>query len=167
MGSFFKVLPFFLQMLMEAFKPGEGENVSRASKIMTLIITILLSYSGFVSYAYVQQFHALVAVQSHDTYMSQSYQEMKQDRDKLKEDNGKLYDRLFVCLGQKPPYESTFNSSKVSGSTKDLSSTKPETPVNPASTPEQRKEASARPVGNLNANSFRQEIIKTLSSSKE
>ena len=150
MGSFFKVLPFFLQMLMEAFKPGEGENVSRASKIMTLIITILLSYSGFVSYAYVQQFHALVAVQSHDTYMSQSYQEMKQDRDKLKEDNGKLYDRLFVCLGQKPPYESTFNSSKVSGST-----------------PEQRKEASARPVGNLNANSFRQEIIKTLSSSKE
>ncbi|WP_216088633.1 hypothetical protein, partial [Shigella flexneri] len=61
MGSFFKVLPFFLQMLMEAFKPGEGENVSRASKIMTLIITILLSYSGFVSYAYVQQFHALVA----------------------------------------------------------------------------------------------------------
>lgn len=167
MGSFLKVLPFFLQMLMEAFKPGEGENVSRASKIMTLIITILLSYSGFVSYAYVQQFHALVSVQSHDAYMTQSYQEMKQDRDKLKEDNGKLYDRLFVCLGQKPPYESTFKPSKESGSTKDLTPAKPETPVSPASTPEQRKEASARPVGSLDANSFRQEIIKTLTSTKE
>ena len=44
MGSFLKVLPFFIQMLMEAFKPGEGENVSRANKIMTLIITVLLSY---------------------------------------------------------------------------------------------------------------------------
>lgn len=150
MGSFLKVLPFFIQMLMEAFKPGEGENVSRANKIMTLIITVLLSYSAFVSYAYVVQFHKLVAVQSHDQYMSQSYQEMKQDRDKLKDDNGRLYDKLFVCLGQKPPYESGFGLVKES-----------------ASTPEQRKEASARPVGSQDANSFRQEIIKTLSSPKE
>jgi hypothetical protein len=167
MGSFLKVLPFFIQMLMEAFKPGEGENVSRANKIMTLIITVLLSYSTFVSYAYVVQFHKLVTVQSHDQYMSQSYQEMKQDRDKLKDDNGRLYDKLFICLGQKPPYESGYSTVKEDNSTKDLTPKKPETPVSPASTPEQRKEASARPVGSQNANSFRQEIIKTLSSPKE
>ena len=64
MGSFLKVLPFFIQMLMEAFKPGEGENVSRANKIMTLIITVLLSYSAFVSYAYVVQFQVITVTHS-------------------------------------------------------------------------------------------------------
>lgn len=54
-ASVFKLLPF-LQMLWEAFKPGEGEKVTRAGKIVTLVIVALVAFSAFVSYAYIVQY---------------------------------------------------------------------------------------------------------------
>lgn len=162
-ASIFKLLPF-LQMLWEAFKPGEGEKITRAGKIMTLCLVSLVAFSVFVSYAYVVQYHTLVSVQSHDQYMEMSYKELKEKSDLQEVENAKLYDRLFICLGSRPPYEGT-KSPTDSGAEPVHPVAQPETPpspVNPSSPPAKKQQAARRPVGSQDANDFRQEIIRTL-----
>ncbi|QVW55270.1 hypothetical protein pEaSNUABM29_00230 [Erwinia phage pEa_SNUABM_29] len=167
-ASIIKLLPF-LQMLWEAFKPGEGEKITRAGKIMTLVIVALVAFSLFVSYAYVVQYHALISTQSHDQYMDLSYKELKEKADKLSDENAKLYDRLFTCLGSRPPYEGVENHETkkppAPESGADAVDSKPveaPTPVHPSSPPAKKQQAATRPVGTQDSNDFRQEIIKTL-----
>ncbi|AFQ96670.1 hypothetical protein STRATTON_225 [Erwinia phage vB_EamM_Stratton] len=161
-ASFIKLLPF-LQMLLEAFKPGEGEQVTRAGKILTLVIVALIAFSGFVSYAYVVQYHALISVQSHDQYLDLSYKELKEKADKLGEENAKLYDRLFTCLGQRPPYEGDHAKDEPEKKPEvPVAPTVPETPVHAATPPVKKQQAAQRPVGVQDANEFRQEILRTL-----
>lgn len=167
-ASIIKLLPF-LQMLWEAFKPGEGEKITRAGKIMTLVIVALVAFSVFVSYAYVVQYHALISTQSHDQYMDLSYKELKEKADKLGTENTKLYDRLFTCLGSRPPYEGIENREPKKPDTltsgADVVDSKPVTPpapVHPSSPVAKKQQAATRPVGTQDSNEFRQEIIKTL-----
>lgn len=164
-ASVFKLLPF-LQMLWEAFKPGEGEKVTRAGKIVTLVIVALVAFSAFVSYAYIVQYHTLVSVQSRTQYLEISYKELKEKSDQGEVENNKLYDRLFTCLGSRPPYDGTKSPTGTGTGAvvppEELKPVTPPAPLNPSSPPAKKHQAASRPVGSQEANDFRQEIIKTL-----
>lgn len=164
-ASVFKLLPF-LQMLWEAFKPGEGEKVTRAGKIVTLVIVALIAFSAFVSYAYIVQYHTLVSVQSRTQYLEISYKELKEKSDHGEVENNKLYDRLFTCLGSRPPYDGTKSptgtGTEAAVPPEELKPVTPQAPLNPSSPPAKKHQAASRPVGSQAANDFRQEIIKTL-----
>mgnify|MGYP006889133974 FL=1 len=164
-ASVFKLLPF-LQMLWEAFKPGEGEKVTRAGKIVTLAIVALIAFSAFVSYAYIVQYHTLVSVQSRTQYLEISYKELKEKSDHGEVENNKLYDRLFTCLGSRPPYDGTKSPTGTGTGAavppEELKPVTPQAPLNPSSPPAKKHQAASRPVGSQAANDFRQEIIKTL-----
>ncbi|ENA4344702.1 hypothetical protein ABGO80_000544 [Salmonella enterica subsp. enterica serovar Braenderup] len=164
-ASVFKLLPF-LQMLWEAFKPGEGEKVTRAGKIVTLVIVALIAFSAFVSYAYIVQYHTLVSVQSRTQYLEISYKELKEKSDHGEVENNKLYDRLFTCLGSRPPYDGTKSPTGTGTGAavppEELKPVTPQAPLNPSSPPAKKHQAASRPVGSQAANDFRQEIIKTL-----
>ncbi|ECY5559138.1 hypothetical protein AVD02_00665 [Salmonella enterica subsp. enterica serovar Oranienburg] len=164
-ASVFKLLPF-LQMLWEAFKPGEGEKVTRAGKIVTLVIVALVAFSAFVSYAYIVQYHTLVSVQSRTQYLEISYKELKEKSDHGEVENNKLYDRLFTCLGSRPPYDGTKSPTGTGTGAavppEELKPVTPPAPLNPSSPPAKKHQAASRPVGSQAANDFRQEIIKTL-----
>lgn len=164
-ASVFKLLPF-LQMLWEAFKPGEGEKVTRAGKIVTLVIVALIAFSAFVSYAYIVQYHTLVSVQSRTQYLEISYKELKEKSDQGEVENNKLYDRLFTCLGSRPPYDGTKSPTGTGTGAvvppEELKPVTPPAPLNPSSPPAKKHQAASRPVGSQEANDFRQEIIKTL-----
>ncbi|ECO0419419.1 hypothetical protein ZS59_00405 [Salmonella enterica subsp. enterica serovar Typhimurium] len=164
-ASVFKLLPF-LQMLWEAFKPGEGEKVTRAGKIVTLVIVALIAFSAFVSYAYIVQYHTLVSVQSRTQYLEISYKELKEKSDHGEVENNKLYDRLFTCLGSRPPYDGTKSPTGTGTGAavppEELKPVTPQAPLNPSSPPAKKHQAASRPVGSQAANDFRQEIISTL-----
>lgn len=164
-ASVFKLLPF-LQILWEAFKPGEGEKVTRAGKIVTLVIVALIAFSAFVSYAYIVQYHTLVSIQSRTQYLEISYKELKEKSDHGEVENNKLYDRLFTCLGSRPPYDGTKSPTGTgTGAAVPPVEPKPVTPpapLNPSSPPAKKHQAASRPVGLQEANDFRQEIISTL-----
>lgn len=164
-ASVFKLLPF-LQILWEAFKPGEGEKVTRAGKIVTLVIVALIAFSAFVSYAYIVQYHTLVSVQSRTQYLEISYKELKEKSDHGEVENNKLYDRLFTCLGSRPPYDGTKSPTGTGTGAavppEELKPVTPQAPLNPSSPPAKKHQAASRPVGSQAANDFRQEIIKTL-----
>lgn len=164
-ASVFKLLPF-LQILWEAFKPGEGEKVTRAGKIVTLAIVALIAFSAFVSYAYIVQYHTLVSVQSRTQYLEISYKELKEKSDHGEVENNKLYDRLFTCLGSRPPYDGTKSPTGTGTGAavppEELKPVTPQAPLNPSSPPAKKHQAASRPVGSQAANDFRQEIISTL-----
>lgn len=164
-ASVFKLLPF-LQMLWEAFKPGEGEKVTRAGKIVTLAIVALVAFSAFVSYAYIVQYHTLVSVQSRTQYLEISYKELKEKSDHGEVENNKLYDRLFTCLGSRSPYDGTKSPTGTGTGAavppEELKPVTPQAPLNPSSPPAKKHQAASRPVGSQEANDFRQEIISTL-----
>lgn len=76
MLGLFKLLPIF-QLLFDIFKPGDGEQVTRGAKISALAIVALLLYSGFVSYAYIEQYHVVVQTTTQNAYQATALAEKK------------------------------------------------------------------------------------------
>lgn len=153
-ASLIKFLPF-LQMLLEVFKPGEGERVTRAAKITSLAFTLLLVYSGYVSYMYVLQYHLLVSSQSHDQYMEQGFREKKDLSDKQADQIRDLYKQLFVCYETRP-----YDGAKVTMPPAPIVA--PEVPVHAGALPEKKREVAKRPVGIVDNGDFRQKIMSNL-----
>lgn len=159
-ASLLKILPI-LQLLMEVFKPGDGEKVTRTAKITSLAITLLLVYGGFVSYLYFQQYHLLVQVREHDRYMETGYNEKKGQTEKQADDIRDLYKQLFVCLG-KEPYDSSKSPTVSAALMPPPPVVAPEVPVHADPAPVKKREAAKRPVGVVETNDFRQSIIDHL-----
>lgn len=160
LASLLKLLPI-LQLLMEVFRPGDGERVTRTAKITSLAMTLILVYSGFVSYLYFQQYHLLVQVREHDRYMATGYDEKKGLADKQADDIRDLYRQLFVCLG-KEPYDSSKSAPVTMSTMPPPPVVAPEVPVHSDPAPVKKREAAKRPVGVAETNMFRQSIIDHL-----
>jgi len=159
MASLIKLLPF-LQLLLEVFKPGDGERVTRAAKITSLAFVLLLVYGGFVSYMYIQQYHILVSVREHDRYMEQGFKEKKDLSDKQADQIRDLYKQLFEALGR-PPYDGSKNT--TTGQPMPAPPVvAPEVPVHAEAAPAKKREVARRPVGITETNNFRQSIIEHL-----
>ena len=159
LAAIIKLLPF-LQLLLEAFKPGDGEKVTRANKITALAIVLLLTYSIFVSYAYVEQFHSFVTLREHVKYTDRENLErggtIKDQEDELRS----LYSRLFECLARRP-YDDGNGGSHTTPLPAPV--TVPETPVHvKSSNTESKREVASKPVGVLDMSQFRQELLKNL-----
>lgn len=158
LAGIIKLLPF-LQLLLEAFKPGDGESVTRAGKITTLGIALLLIYSMFVSYAYVEQYHALVQVREHDQYMERQSNDKDKTLQLQADELRALYARIFECLSSRPPYESS------QGHAKDIPPAPevvPEAPVHATPTPTKKEAVATKRVGPADMNQFRMEILKDI-----
>jgi len=157
-AAIIKLLPF-LQLLLEAFKPGDGEKVTRANKITALAIVLLLTYSLFVSYAYVDQFHKLVQIREHDQYVARQNDErgetIKTQADELRT----LYSRIFECLSNRP-----YDGAKGAASVPPPAPVAvPQTPVHTETKgPDSKREAAAKPVGVVDMSQFRQELLRNL-----
>lgn len=105
MSYLVKLLPL-LQMLWEVFKPGEGEKISRAGKMLTLAFIGLFGYSAFVSLAYIEQYHALVQIRESSKYVNQRVAELKVRVDQLTQSLDAAYLRLSRC-----PPDTSYDSS--------------------------------------------------------
>lgn len=158
LAGIIKLLPF-LQILLEAFKPGDGEKVTRAGKITALGIVLLLTYSMFVSYAYVIQYHALVQVREHDQYMERQSDEKGKTLQLQADELRALYSRIFECLGRRPPYESA-DKDKKDIPVAPIAA--PESPVHAAPTTTRKEAVATKPVGPADMGRFRMEILKDL-----
>lgn len=155
-----KLLPF-LQLLLEAFKPGDGERVTRAGKITTLAFVLLLTYSLFVSYAYVVQYHALVQVREHDQYMERQFNDKDKTVQSQAEELRSLYARIFECLSRRPPYE----GGQAAGKAEDIPPAPvaaPDVPVHAEPSPAKKEVVATKPVGVSDMGKFRREILKNL-----
>lgn len=111
-ASLIKLLPF-LSYLLDIFKPGDGEKVTRESKITALLIVLLIVYAAYVSFAYVEQFHAFVEVRERSRYVEEQNKargELLVEQDK---DIRELYRKLFDCARQ-PPYEGSVETHPMS-----------------------------------------------------
>lgn len=159
LAGIIKLLPF-LQLLLEAFKPGDGEKVTRVGKITTLAFVLLLTYSMFVSYAYVVQYHALVQVREHDQYMERQSNDKDKTLQLQADELRALYARIFECLSSRPPYESGHDKAKPEVPAAPIAA--PEAPVHASPTPTKKESVANKPVGPADMNKFRMEILKNL-----
>jgi len=154
-----KLLPF-LTLLLEAFKPGDGERVTRAGKITTLAFVLLFTYALFVSYAYVVQYHALVQVREHDQYMERQYQDKDKTVQSQADDLRALYVRIFECLSR-PPYDGGQAKRKVNEELP-APTAAPAVPVHAETSPLKREAVASKPVGVTDMSQFRREILKNI-----
>ena len=158
LAGIIKLLPF-LQLFLEAFKPGDGEKVTRVGKITTLAFVLLLTYSMFVSYAYVVQYHALVQVREHDQYMERQSNDKDKTLQLQSDELHTLYARIFECLGRRP-YESGQSKAPIGIPAAPIAA--PEAPVHASPTPMKKESVAIKPVGPTDMNKFRMEILKNL-----
>jgi len=151
LSGLFRLLPLF-QLLFEIFKPGEGEQVTRGAKISALAITALLLYSGFVSYAYVEQYHVAVGVSSKNNYLETTLAEKKGELSTLREERKEFRDKYFTCL-EDGSYKQTERP--------DMAST-PVMPVHTEPNVTVVKPSEHRQVGVRDGSVFRQELLDEL-----
>lgn len=163
-ASFLKLLPF-LQLLLEAFKPGDGENVTRAGKITTLAIVLILTYTSFVTYAYIVQYHSLVQVREHDQYMERQYNDKNKTVELQGDELRTLYGRIFECLGRSPG-SAAYESGQPKPADKPVALVPPvvvpETPVHAEPKVQNKQAAASKPVGVVDMSNFRMEILKNI-----
>lgn len=158
-AAIIKLLPF-LQLLLEAFKPGEGEKVTRANKITALAIVLLQTYSLFVSYAYVDQFHKLVQIREHDQYIARQNDERGETIRTQGDELRTLYSRIFECLSHRP-YEGGKEGAKADPIPAPVAV--PQVPVHTETkNPDAKREAASKPVGVVDMSNFRQELLRNL-----
>lgn len=153
------LLPF-LQIFLEAFRPGEGERVTRVGKIATLAFVLILTYSLFVSYAYVVQYHALVQVREHDQYIGRQYEDKDKTLNRQADELRALYSRIFECLSSRPPYES--EAAKTPPPMPVAPVAAPEAPIHSAPSETKKETVANKPVGPADMNNFRKEILKNI-----
>lgn len=156
-----KLLPF-LQILLEAFQPGDGERVTRVGKITTLAFVLLLTYSMFVSYAYVVQYHSLVQVREHDQYMERQSNDKDKTLNLQADELRALYARIFECLSSRPPYESGSGHAQKQADMPAAPVAAPEAPIHASPSPTKKESVANKPVGPADMNRFRMEILKNL-----
>ena len=97
-----KLLPL-LQFLLDVLKADDGRYTAK-SKAMLMGAIAVLSFSAYVSYAYVQQFHALVELKAHQQYLVKSEGDAKERAERAEARVSELENKLEVC--RRPgPYE--------------------------------------------------------------
>lgn len=152
MLSIFKLLPIF-QLLFDIFKPGDGEKVTRKDKITALAIVALLLYSGFVSYAYVEQYHVVIKVTTQNTYQATALDEKKGELAASKQEALDYRNKYFGCL-EDGSYKQPVEPKRVVDT--------PPTPVHATIQPRAAKPAPRQPVGVASGVEFRQELLKEI-----
>lgn len=162
-AAIIKLLPF-LQLLLEAFKPGDGEKVTRANKITALAMVLLLTYSLFVSYAYVEQFHSFVQLREHVKYTDRENEEHKETIKNQGDELRVLYSRIFECLGKQRAYDDAEHQGGPAAVTP-VPEAVPQTPVHTKTkSVDSKREAASKPVGVVDMSQFRQELLRNLNS---
>lgn len=151
LSGLFRFLPLF-QLLFEIFKPGEGEQVTRGAKISALAIAALLLYSGFVSYAYVEQYHVAVGVSSKNNYLETALDEKKGELSTLREERKEFRDKYFTCL-EDGSYKQTEHPDVTSPPAMPVHTEPPVTVVKPS---------VHQQVGVRDGSVFRQELLDEL-----
>lgn len=151
MLGLFKLLPIF-QLLFDIFKPGDGEQVTRGAKISALAIVALLLYSGFVSYAYVEQYHVVVKTTTQNAYQETVLAEKKGELTTAKKEAIDYREKYFACLED--------GSYKQPDVPKRVADTPP-VPVH-ATQPKAAKSPPKEPVGVASGTGFRQELLKKI-----
>ncbi|ANZ49039.1 hypothetical protein HOV30_gp189 [Erwinia phage Derbicus] len=97
-----KLLPL-LTFLLEVFKTDDGKFTAKA-KAFCLAMFAVFSFAAYVSYAYVQQFHALVELKAHQQYLIKSEGEAVGRALRLENRITELENKLDICRSR-PPYE--------------------------------------------------------------
>lgn len=152
MATLSKILPLF-QLLFEIFKPGDGEKVTRAGKICALAISALILYSGFVSFAYVEQYHAYVEATAERNYQLTTITEKKGEIASLKEELGEYRTKYFTCI-EDGSYNQPDKPLKIVET--------PPAPVHTVNQPKVPKRPPKHPVGMQDGTEFRQELLKSI-----
>lgn len=152
MAGLSKILPLF-QLLFEIFKPGDGEKVTRAGKICALAISALILYSSFVSFAYVEQYHAYVEATAERNYQLTTITEKKGEIANLKEEVNQFRTKYFTCI-EDGSYNQPDKPPKVVET--------PPRPVHTLTQPKAPKKPPKHPVGMQDGTEFRQELLKVL-----
>ena len=147
-----KLLPIF-QLLFDIFKPGDGEKVTRGAKITALVIVALLLYSGFVSYAYIEQYHVVVKTTMQNSYQSTALEEKKGELATAKKEAKDYREKYFACLED--------GSYKQPDVPKRVADTPP-LPVHAVTQPKTAKSAPRQAVGVASGTEFRQELLKKI-----
>lgn len=97
-----KLLPL-LTFLLEVFKSDDGKFTAKAKAVFLAFLAIL-SFAAYVSYAYVQQFHALVELKAHQQYLIKSEGDANGRALRLENRVTELENKLDTCRNR-PPYE--------------------------------------------------------------
>jgi hypothetical protein len=147
-----KILPLF-QLLFEIFQPGDGEKVTRAGKICALAISALILYSGFVSFAYVEQYHAYVEATAERTYQLTTITEKKGELASVKAELNEYRSKYFTCIE-----DGSYNQPDRPLKTVET----PPRPVHAINQPKVPKRPPKHPVGMQDGSEFRQELLKEL-----
>lgn len=100
-----KLIPL-LQFLLEVFKADDGKLTAKV-KAAFLAFVALLIFSAYVSYAYVQQFHALVELKAHQQYLVKSEVDATGRSLRLESRVAALENKLDLCRRGPEPYEGT------------------------------------------------------------
>lgn len=101
-ASIIKLLPL-LQFLLEVFKADDGKLTAKA-KAALLAFLAVASFAAYVSYAYIQQFHALVELKAHQQYLVKSEGEAVGRSLRAENRINELENKLDQCRAR-PPYE--------------------------------------------------------------
>lgn len=152
MLGLFKLLPIF-QLLFDIFKPGDGEKVTRGAKITALAMVALLLYSGFVSYAYIEQYHVVVKTTTQNSYQATALEEKKGELTAAKKEAIDYREKYFTCLED--------GSYKQPDVPKQVADTPP-IPVNAVRRTATAPPAPRKPVGVASGTEFRQELLKEI-----
>lgn len=98
-----KLLPL-LQFLLDVLKADDGRFTAK-SKAMLMAGIAILSFSAYVSYAYVQQFHALVELKAHQQYLVKSEGDANERAERAEARVSELEYKLELCQRRPGPYE--------------------------------------------------------------